>query len=77
MTIQTAIQLPDEVFERVKSLADAAGQSPNDFISEAVLEYIEDIEDVRRAEEALKKIEAGQSTTYTLEEVERRLGLDD
>lgn len=77
MTIQTAIHLPEALFERMKSLADAAGQSPNDFISEAILEHIEDIEDVMRAEEVLRKIEAGESRTYTLEEVERRLGLED
>ncbi len=77
MTIQAAIQLPEDVFERLKSLADASGQSPTDFISEAVLEHIEDLEDARRAEEIMKKIESGEHRTYTLEEVERELGLDD
>lgn len=77
MTIQTAIQLPEEVFERLKSLADASGQSPTDFISEAILEHIEDLEDVMRAEEIMKEIQAGRMKTYTLEEVERELGLDD
>lgn len=77
MTIQTAIQLPEEAYERLKSLAEAKGQSPTDFMSEALLEYIEDLEDVIRAEEIMRKIESGESRTYTLEEVERRLGLDD
>jgi RHH-type rel operon transcriptional repressor/antitoxin RelB len=76
MTIQTAIQLPEDIFERLKSLADATGQSPTDFISEAILEHIEDLEDAMRAEEVLRKIETGESRTYTLEEVEHRLGLD-
>ena len=77
MTIQAAIQLSDEAYERLKSLAEAQGQSPNDFISRAVLEYMEDLEDLMRAEEIMRDIEAGKSRTYTLEEVERRLGLDD
>jgi RHH-type rel operon transcriptional repressor/antitoxin RelB len=77
MTIQTAIQLPEEAYERLRSLAEAKGQSPTDFMSKAILEYLEDIEDVMRAEEIMRKIEAGESRTYTLEEVERRLGLDD
>lgn len=45
-------------------------------MSKAILEYIEDLEDVARAEEIMSKIESGESKTYTLEEVERRLGLD-
>lgn len=77
MTIQAAIQLSDEAYERLKSLAEAKGQSPNDFISRSVLEYMEDLEDLMRAEEIMRDIEAGKSRTYTLEEVERRLGLDD
>lgn len=76
MTIQTAVQLPDEAYERLKSLADASGQSPTDFMSKALLEYLEDVEDIARAEEIMSKIEAGERKTYTLEEVERRLGLD-
>lgn len=77
MTIQTAIQLPEEAYERLKSLAEAKGQSPTDFMSEAILEYIEDLEDVNRAEAILKEVKAGRMKTYTLEEVSRELGLDD
>ena len=76
MTIQTAIQLQEDVFERLKLLANAYGQSPTDFISEAILERIEELEDVARAEETLKKIESGDMRTYTLDEVKRELGLD-
>lgn len=77
MTIQTAIQLPEEAYERLKSLAEAKGQSPTDFMSEAILEYIEDLEDVNRAEAILKEVKAGRMKSYTLEEVSRELGLDD
>jgi RHH-type transcriptional regulator, rel operon repressor / antitoxin RelB len=77
MTIQTAIHLPEEVFERLKSLADASGQSPTDFMSKAMLEYVEDLEDAARAEAIMKKIEEGTMKTYSLDEVSRELGLDD
>jgi RHH-type rel operon transcriptional repressor/antitoxin RelB len=77
MTIQTAIHLPEEAYERLKSLAQSRGQSPDDFMSKAILEYLEDLEDLMRAEEVMRDIEAGKSRTYPLEEVERRLGLDD
>lgn len=76
MTIQAAIKLPEEAYERLKSLAEAKGQSADDLITTAVLEYLEDLEDLARAEEVMRDIEAGRSKTYTLDEVERRLGLD-
>jgi RHH-type rel operon transcriptional repressor/antitoxin RelB len=76
MTIQTAIQLSEEAYERLKSLAEAQGQSPTDFMSKAILEYMEDLEDLIRAEEVMRDLESGKSRTYTLDEVERRLGLD-
>jgi RHH-type rel operon transcriptional repressor/antitoxin RelB len=75
MTIQTAIQLPDEVYERLRNLAASSGLSTAEIISEAVLDYLEDLDDVTAAEEVLQKIESGESRTYSLEEVERRLGL--
>jgi RHH-type rel operon transcriptional repressor/antitoxin RelB len=76
MTIQAAIKLSEEAYERLKSLAEAKGQSADDLMATAVLEYLEDLEDLARAEEVMRDIEAGRTKTYTLEEVERRLGLD-
>lgn len=77
MTIQTAIQLPEETFERLSSVAREIGQSPEDFIFAAIQEHLEDMEDVIRAEAILKEVQAGRMKTYTLEEVSRELGLDD
>jgi predicted DNA-binding protein len=78
MTIQAAIKLPEEAYERLKSLAKAKGQSANDLMAAAILDYLEDIEDVARAEEVMREIESGSGDgkAYTLEEVERRLGLE-
>lgn len=77
MTIQTAIQLPEETFERLKAVAEQTGQTTSDFIFMAIQEHLEDMEDVIRAEAILKEVQAGRMKTYTLEEVERELGLDD
>ena len=40
-------------------------------------EHVEDIEDLRIAEQRLRDLQAGRSTTHSLEEVERELGLVD
>ena len=77
MTVHTAIQIPEETFERLQSAAAELGETPGNVILAAIEGYLEDREDVRRAEEILRKIESGEMRTYTLEEVERELGLDD
>jgi RHH-type rel operon transcriptional repressor/antitoxin RelB len=46
-------------------------------MSERILEYIEELKDIERAEAVLREIKAGRMKTYTLEEVSRELGLDD
>jgi hypothetical protein len=40
-------------------------------------EHVEDIEDLHIAEQRLRDLRAGRSTTHSLEEVERELGLVD
>jgi RHH-type rel operon transcriptional repressor/antitoxin RelB len=77
MTIQTAIQLPEDVFERLQSAANELGQSPSAFIRQAIEEHIEEVEHIRRAEETLDKVKSGEMRTYSLSEAARELGLDD
>jgi RHH-type rel operon transcriptional repressor/antitoxin RelB len=44
---------------------------------EAIREHLDDLEDLYMAEKRLIEIQAGRSKTYSLEEVERGLGLAD
>ncbi|HTO32333.1 MAG TPA: DUF6290 family protein [Pararhizobium sp.] len=44
---------------------------------QAIEEHLEDLEDIYLAEQVLEKLARGETRTYTLEEVERKLGLDD
>ena len=77
MTRQTAVLLPDEVFDRLAALAARTGRTTESYIQEAVEEHIEELEDAQLAELALKRRENGESRTYSLEELGRELGLDD
>jgi RHH-type rel operon transcriptional repressor/antitoxin RelB len=72
-----AIRLPPEIEERLNALAKATGRSKTWYVREAILEYLDDLEDVYLAERRLEDIRAGRSRTFSLEEVERALGLDD
>ncbi len=76
MSKQTAIRLPDETFERLKALSERTGRTSAFYIREAIEKHIEDMEDLYLAEEATRRQRENNEPTYTLEEVKRRLGLD-
>ncbi len=72
-----SVRLPDDVAKRLNQLAALTGLSTSYYIPEAILEHLDDLEDVYLAEKRLEDIRAGRSKTYTLEEVELDLGLAD
>lgn len=72
-----AIRLPAEVETRLEALAQATGRTKTFYAREAILEHLDDLEDLYLAEQRLIDIRAGHSRTYTLEEVERDIGLAD
>ena len=46
-------------------------------VKEAVLNHLDDLEDIYIAEQRLTDLRAGRSRTHTLDEVESALGLPD
>ena len=72
-----AIRLPEDIEIRLENLAKATGRTKTFYAREAILEYLEDMEDLYIAEQRMADIQAGRSKTYTLDEVKSRLGLAD
>ena len=72
-----AIRLPTDVEDRLDRLARATGRTKTFHAREAILEHLDDLEDLYLAEQRLIGSRAGRSRTCTLEEVERELGLAD
>ena len=72
-----SIRLPDDVSMRLQDLAQRTGRSKTFYMIEAIREHLDDLEDLYMAEKRLVEILAGRSKTYSLEEVERSLGLAD
>ncbi len=72
-----AIRLPEEIEERLEALAKRTGRSKAFYVREAVLAYLEDIEDLYLAEQVVRRIESGEESTSSLDDVEARLGLAD
>lgn len=71
-----AIRLPAEVENRLESLAKATGRTKTFYAREAILEHLDDLEDLYLAEQRLIDIRAGKTQTVPLEEVMKRYGLE-
>ena len=72
-----AIRLPADIESRLDRLAKATGRTRSFYAREAILEHLDDLEDLYLAERRLIDNRAGKSRTCTLEEVEQVLGLAD
>ena len=71
-----AIRLPAEVENRLEALAQATGRTKTFYAREAILEHLDDLEDLYLAEQRLVDIRAGKTQTVALEEVMKRYGLE-
>ena len=72
-----AIRLPAEIENRLERLAKATGRTKTFHAREAILEYLDDLEDLYLAEQRFLENRAGKSRTHSLDKVERDLGLAD
>jgi len=72
-----AIRLPEEIEKRLDALAKETGRTKSYYVREAILEHLDDLEDIYLAEQRLADIRAGRSTTVSLEEVMKRYGMVD
>lgn len=71
-----AIRLPAEVETRLEALANATGRTKTFYAREAILEHLDDLEDLYLAEQRLIEIRAGKTQTVPLEEVMKRYGME-
>lgn len=68
-----AVRLPRELEDQLEELAKTTKRSKSYYVREALEQYLEDYSDYLRAIAVLEK----SKKIYTLEEVEKRLGLVD
>jgi RHH-type rel operon transcriptional repressor/antitoxin RelB len=72
-----AIRLPGKIEKRLERLAKQTGRTKTYYAREAILQYLDDLEDIYFAQKELEAIRAGRSKTIPLEEVMRLYGLED
>ncbi|MDP2815660.1 MAG: DUF6290 family protein [Rectinemataceae bacterium] len=70
-----AVRLPDDIENRLDTLAARTGRTKTFYVREAILEYLEELEDVYLAEKTLSEIRAGKQKTVTLDELATEYGI--
>jgi len=71
-----AIRLPQAVEKRLEKLARRTGRTKTFYAREAILEHLEDLEDLYLAERALERIRSGEERTIPLKTAMKRHGLE-
>jgi RHH-type rel operon transcriptional repressor/antitoxin RelB len=63
-----AIRLPQSIEKRLEKLARRTGRTKTYYVREAILEHLEEIEDLYLAEGALERIRSGEERTIPLKQ---------
>ena len=71
-----AIRLPEKIEERLERLAKRTGHTKAYFVRQAIIEHLEDLEDVEIADKRLEKLRTGKTRTVPLSRLLRKYGVD-
>ena len=71
-----AIRLPQSVEKRLEKLARRTGRTKSFYAREAIVQHLEDLEDIYLAERALERIRNGEDDTIPLDDVMKRHGME-
>ncbi|OLE57894.1 MAG: CopG family transcriptional regulator [Chloroflexi bacterium 13_1_20CM_2_59_7] len=67
-----AIRLPEKVEKRLADLAKRTGRTKTYYAREAILQHLDELEDIYLAERRLEAVRAGRSRTVPIEKLLRR-----
>ena len=73
----TSIRLDPAIEKRLDHLAAQTGRTKAYYLRELVQNGLEDLEDFYLAAQTVKRVRKGEERVFTLDEVERDLGLAD
>ena len=73
----TSIRLDAATEQRLNHLTSATGRTKAFYLRELVERGLEDLEDYYLAENTMQRVRQGQERIYSLDEVEREIGLAD
>jgi len=75
--VPTSIRLPAALERRLNALAAKTGRSKAFYLREIIESGLEDAEDYYLASQVVRRLRKGKERVFTLDEVERNLGLAD
>jgi predicted DNA-binding protein len=70
------VDLEESLFQLLNRTASTLGKNSMDLAREVITYYLEDVEDMRLANAALRRLEKGESSTISLDELEKCLVVD-
>src|SRR6516164_7345473 len=73
--VMLAIRLPLSIEKRLEKLARRTGRTKTYYVREAILEHLEDLEDLYLAERTLERVRSGEERTKPLKDAMKRHGL--
>lgn len=68
------IRLPQSIEKRLEKLARRTGRTKTFYVREAIVQHLDDLEDVYFAEQALERVRCGQELTVPLKDLLQRHG---
>lgn len=71
-----AVRLPTAIETRLDNLARSTGRTKSYYAREAIVEHLDDMEDLYLAERELESIRSGRVKTIPLEEVMKQYGME-
>lgn len=72
-----AIRVPEDSEKRLEALAKRTGRTKTYYVREAIVEHLDDLEDLYLAEARLEALRRGDERSVSIDEVTRRHGLTD
>ena len=68
-----SVRLPEDIEKRLEALAKATGRSKTYYVREALIQKLEDMEDIYMAEAVLERIRSGEEKVISAEEFWREM----
>ncbi len=72
-----SIRLPEEIESRLAALAARTGRSKTFYVTQAIIEHLDELEDIYLAEQRLADLRAGKADSVPLDKLMNQHGLDD
>ncbi|MBW9056416.1 DUF6290 family protein [Rhizobium mesosinicum] len=71
-----ALRLPPEIEARLDALAKRTGRSKSFYARQAILEHLDDMEDIFLAEKRLEELRKGEADTVPFSDLMARYGVE-